>query len=128
MKRMIKANSDYTSNVSSEVSVAVKKFLDTPPEDLTYRIVKSAYNAYVEDRESIPTGWDALDIKYAKDKGRFYQKYKPFVDKCNSNIDIGHVSGYRGAKDYEKLQIADLFEIVDSTFPYGWKQFVNFID
>ena len=57
-----------------------------------------------------------------------YQKYKPFVDKCNRNIDIGHVSGYRGAKDYEKLQIADLFEIVDSTFPYGWKQFVNFID
>ena len=100
-------------------------YLDTPDEEFDAdagRIVKDAVDAYIEEYKKFPSSrtMESLDIKYDQDKGRFYRKYRPFVDKCKSLVKTINPSGY-GRYDAILLKMRDRLNGVDYNFPYGWK-------
>ena len=116
---------DVTDRVSNVPSV-VKEFISTPVESITYKMAKSARDAffdvygYVKGLQQDP---DMIDDIYTV-QGIFYSVYKPFVDKCNELLnDKRSIGGYGGLKDYSKLKVRDLCKDVDYKFPYGWKRF-----
>lgn len=116
----------YTSFIDeNDIPEAVQIFLDTPDEKFDAdagRMVKNAVDAYIEEYKKFPSSrtMESLDIKYDQDKGRFYRKYRPFVDKCCELIDKVNPSGY-GMYDSILLKMRDRLRAVDYNFPYGWK-------
>lgn len=128
MKRWIHAaiDEDYTSFIDeNDVPEAVQIFFNTPDEEFDTnagRIVKDAVDAYIEEYKKFPSSrtMESLDIKYDQDKGRFYRKYRPFVDKCKELVKTINPSGY-GRYDAILLKMRDRLNAVDYNFPYGWK-------
>lgn len=127
MKRYIKSSQydDYdpwapTTMIDDQLPEAVQIFMDS--DDVDYKMLKAAADAFWADYDKFPNGnsIDSLDSKYDDDKGRFYKKYRPFVDKCKSLMSVGNVSGY-GRDDYFKIKFADICKGIDYRFPYGWK-------
>ena len=114
MKRYIKASVDD----------AITTFLNTPADDITYPVVKAAVDQFFAEYSMFPDGrtLESLDPKYDKNKGQFYVKYRPFVDKCKELCSTVQATGY-GRYDYIYIQIKDLLRKVDYNFPYGWKMF-----
>jgi hypothetical protein len=120
---------DYYGGITDRVSnvpYEIKDFMSTPVESITYKMAKSARDAfldvydYVKGLQQEP---DMVDDIFTV-QGIFYSTYKPFVDKCNEILkDKRSISGYGGLKDYGKLKVVDLCRDVDYKFPYGWKRF-----
>lgn len=111
---------EYTDFISEEIPEAVQVFLDS--DDSSYPEVKAACDAFWEDYKKFPSlhSMDILDIKYDKDKARFYKKYRLFADACRKLDKTISPSGY-GRLDYVQFKIKDLLRAVDYNFPYGWK-------
>lgn len=126
MKRWIHSSIDegYTNMIDEDLPEVVLDFLDLQTIDSTdYDIVKGACEAFWNEYRMFPSSnsMDSLDIKFDKDKGRFYRKYRPFVDRCKEIIKSINPSGY-GRTDYAMLKIRDGLNKVEYNFPYGWKQ------
>lgn len=85
--------------------------------------VQDAVSEFFDDYRKIPSkGMESLDTKYDCDKDRFYQKYRPFVDKCKKIVNELNPTGY-GKTDYFDIKVKELLKKVDYNFPYGWKVF-----
>ena len=82
MKRMIRASWEYSSFISEDIPGSVEMFLDA--DSIDYHLVKDAVDAFKEDMKKFPAwnGMEILSAEYDEDKHRFYNKYKPFADKC----------------------------------------------
>ena len=131
MKRWIHAATtdwDYTNFVDNEVAPAVEVFMELPDDEVDYNAVKDAVDEFREEYQQFPpnNSIDSLDIKYDKDKGRFYNKYRPFADKCKELFEKTNPSGY-GRGDFALLKMRDLLKAVDYNFPYGWKSQARYL-
>ena len=121
MKRIIISSYiEYTDFISESVPSSVQVFLDA--EDPDYSTTKRAYDSYMRERKMFPSdrSVDSLDIIYDQDHKRFYNKYRPFADKCKELYNNSHPSGY-GRNDYESIRRDELLRAIDFNFPYGWR-------
>lgn len=121
---------DMTNFIDPEISDIVLKFINTKKFGNIgelYKTLKEAYDLCIEDYEKFPNGntIESLDMKYDDDKGRFYTKYKRFVEKCKEIDQDLSISGYGGAGDIIKIKIRDICRGLDYNFPYGWKHNVR---
>lgn len=121
---------EMTNFIDTEIPNEVLKFttIDKINElDDQYRILKSAYDIYIEDYNKFPSGnsIESLDMKYDDDKGRFYTKYIKFAQKCKELYTSLSISGYSGVNDVIKIKIHEICQSVDYNFPYGWKSNVR---
>lgn len=112
----------YTKLISTDLGPAVQKFMNS--SDVTRQQINDAVLEFFNEYNKIPHGdtWDSLNIKYDYDKDRFYQKYKPFVDKCKEVSNKLRPTGY-GKTDYFDIKAKELLKKVDYNFPYGWKMY-----
>lgn len=126
MKRYIYSAYDndpwaQTEYIKPELSEAVQAFIDEDIEDIKkdYDFVTIRYAAqdFFNEYRKIDD-WNT--IKHDDDKGRFYKKYLPFVQKCKEVYKSINPSGY-GRHDALLLKIRDICRNVDYNFPYGWK-------
>ena len=103
-------------------STALQTFIDTPIDELDYKMVADAVDEFFADRNKFPGGMKELDPDLDFDKAALYKKYKPLADKCKEILksDVFNSSGY-GRNDFVKVKIKDLAKKVDWNFPYGWK-------
>ena len=125
MKRWIHASIDegYTTFISeNDLPEAVAQFIDADIAEIDNVLVKDAVDAFFAEYDKFPSSrtMESLDMKYDKDKGRFYRKYRPFVDKCRELAESINPSGY-GMTDIIDFRIRDMLRAVDYNFPYGWK-------
>ena len=106
--------------VFTEMSIDDFKNLDL---NNRYKLLKNAYQKYIEDYKEIKKSIDPLDVKdndYEYQRN-FYKKYINFAKKCKEYLENrDSISGY-GKFDIFKVKIKDMCEAVDYNFPYGWK-------
>lgn len=121
-------DSDYFTNLidTNDIDV-IDEFLnseiDTAYHLLDYKkLINELYDQYVSDYKKFPKSntMDSLDQKYSRDHGRFYEKWKPVIDKCKEIIKSSSVSGY-GKFDAFVLKLIDKLKSMEYNFPYGWK-------
>ena len=108
---------------SSKTVSAVDYFMIADIDDLSFKDVSEAVDEYAseyEDLQSREGELAYLDSIYEM-KRSFYQKYKPFVDKCKEIVDTTHYSGY-GMNDYMLSRIVNKCRWVENNFPYGWRK------
>ena len=109
----------YTKLISKDLGPAVQEFMNS--SEVNGQQIRDAVIEFFDEYNKIPSkGMDSLDIKYDCDKDRFYQKYKPFVDKCKEVSNKLRPTGY-GKTDYFDIKAKELLKKVDYNFPYGWK-------
>jgi len=123
MKKWIHASSyEYTNMIDEAVPSEVYDLITTNCSDIAYSQMKSVFDLFGQDYKKFPSpnSMDSLNIEYDEDKGRFYRKWRPLVDKCKQIIDEIRPSGY-GRNDYEKVKILELAKKIEYNFPYGWK-------
>lgn len=122
MKLRINEDNFYrkSTNKISKLPSAIKEFMETPENTLTYNVAHNAADAYFNMYKYVQR-LDDLDYESVFE-GLFYVIYRPFVDKCKEIVDnSGSISGY-GIDDYERLKIIDFCRAVDYNFPYGWRR------
>lgn len=91
----------------------INRFLEAAKSgSLTWELANEAVQKFQEDRAAVG------DTE--AERRAFYQKYYEFAKTCESEGELGGVSGY-GRHDFVKLRIKDLCRLVDYNFPYGWK-------
>lgn len=109
----------YTKLISKDLGPAVQEFMNS--SEVNGQQIRNAVVEFFDEYNKIPSkGMDSLDIKYDCDKDRFYQKYRPFVDKCKEVSNKLRPTGY-GKTDYFDIKAKELLKKVDYNFPYGWK-------
>lgn len=111
----------YTKQISRNLGPSVLAFMNASKVNNVE--VQDAVSEFFDDYRKIPSkGMESLDTKYDCDKDRFYQKYRPFVDKCKKIVSELNPTGY-GKTDYFDIKVKELLKKVDYNFPYGWKVF-----
>ena len=120
---------EMTNLIDPEIPDEILKFNSTEKFksiDEWYKVLKIAYDVYIEDHNKFPNQntIDYIDIKYDEDKDRFYSKYVKFAQKCKEMEKELSISGYGGVNDMIKIKIRDISYGVDYNFPYGWKHYV----
>ena len=113
----------YTTMIDPEVPKEITQFVNADLKDITYIMLKQAYDIYDEDYIKFPNGStkESLDIIYEKDHVRFFNKYYKFAKKCKSLKD--ELYNLKSFSDIEKVFIRETCNIMDYTFPYGWKPY-----
>lgn len=120
------APGQYTDFIDKDVSPEVVEFVEYEDDgDLKtlYTLLKRAYDEFISEYNEFPSPYDrsSIDVKYDEDKGRFYTKYLPFVNKCKEYVHLGDVSGYGGGSDVIKIKIGNMCNSVVGMYPHGWK-------
>lgn len=124
---------EYTQLIDEEGKTIIDTFLNKTifekfPEDLINNkdLITNLYSIYVSDYKKFPNPntIDSLDQKYSMDHGRFYEKWRPVIDKCKEIVKKANVSGY-GRWDFFTIKIRDIVKAMEYNFPYGWKNEVH---
>lgn len=91
-------------------------------DSLDYSDLKSKADQMFTELTEIEDKEDDLDyLDTLRDMQReFYQKYRPFADKCEEILNTISPSGY-GGDDFRLISIRELARKVDNNFPYGWR-------